>query len=276
MTKLLSGRDLADFLKERQAKQVRTLRQSHNIFPKLAIVTRAGASDVTGVYLRMKQAYGNDILIGSTVVEADDASMIQEIKRLNNDQSVHGIIVQLPLSRSLPDTDVQAILDTIAPKKDVDGLGRDADFLSATAEAIDWLLAGYSIELRDKSIVVVGNGRLIGKPLFEAWMSRGLDVRVVTLETEHNEDVIAAADIVVTCAGSAGIVNTSMVKLNAVVVDAGTSSDSGSIVGDVADDVRTRGDITITPKKGGVGPLTIALVYDHVIQAAEKSRTNEN
>src|SRR5690606_9920788 len=116
--------------------------------------------------------YGDDILIETLVETLDEAEMPAAIERLNADESVHGIIVQLPL-RDPALTD--EIVNIIAPEKDVDGLGGDALFPSATAEAIDWLLAGYGVQLAGKKLTLVGHGRLIGAPLAKLWRGNGLD-----------------------------------------------------------------------------------------------------
>src|SRR5690349_9318218 len=128
MSKYLNGEELAGYIKERQAKQVRGLRQAERVFPKLAIVRSTSASDVIDTYVRMKRRYGDDILIETIVETLVEADMPAAIDRLNQDNSVHGIIVQLPLKDiSLTDD----IVDLIAPHKDVDGLGKNADFTSA-------------------------------------------------------------------------------------------------------------------------------------------------
>ena len=141
--------------------------------------------------------------------------------------------------------------------------------MSATATAIDWLLAGYNVTLRGKKIALVGNGRLVGAPLAALWRSQELDVTTYD-DTTPSLDVLRSADVIVSAAGVPGLIQSSMIAPGAVVVDAGTASENGAIVGDVATDVRERGDVTITPVRGGVGPLTIAALFDNVITAARK------
>lgn len=264
--KILDGSELAGYIKERQAKQVRALRQSWRVIPRIVIIT-TGDNPVTDVYLRLKKAYGDDILVEVDVIKPDSIDLLNEIIRLNKDELVHGIIIQLPLSdQSLTD----AAVNSVAPEKDVDGLGQNAIFTPATAMAINWLLTGYNIELKNKNIAIVGNGRLVGAPLYKLWKDSGYAVSVFDDKTTDLRLEIKKADVIVTATGVPGLIKSDMLKNGAVVVDAGTASENGKIVGDVDSEVRTRKDITITPIKGGVGPLTVAALFDNVIQSARK------
>ncbi len=267
MTKLLNGSEIAGFIKERQARQVRALRQANHVFPTLAIVKTTTASPVIEAYVRMKQRYGADVLIDTVVETVDDDDMPAVLARLGSDKTIHGIIVQLPLTDT---TKTDMIVNLIAPTKDVDGLGKDAAFDSATAEAVNWLLVGYGVDLKTKKIVIIGNGRLVGAPLAQIWQSGGYNVTVIGRDDDLKTS-LKDADVIVTATGSAGLITTDMVPIGAVVVDAGTASENGVIVGDVEQSVRDRDDLTITPEKGGVGPLTITALFDHVIRAATDS-----
>lgn len=267
MVKSLNGAELAGYIKERQAKQVRTLRQAHKIIPKLAILMTPKADEAIGVYVKGKQAYSDDILIETIVHICEQDQMIDAIKQYNADDSVQGIIVQLPLDNPV-DTDL--IMDAIAPEKDVDGLGASAAYQSATADAINWLCVGYGLDLQNTAVTIVGQGRLVGKPLLAMWQKAGYNVTPVDVDTREYEDIIRQSDIIVSAAGVPRLITAKLVKHSATVIDAGTTSDNGTVVGDVADDVRERGDVSITPKKGGVGPLTIAVLFDHLIQACLK------
>lgn len=262
--KSLNGKELAEYIEERQARQVRALRQAWQTAPQLAIVV-VGGSDVIESYVRLKQSYGEDILVDVTVIRPPIDEAKAAIEKLNADPSVHGIIVQLPLpSPDLTDD----ILATIAPEKDVDGLGPNASYTSATATAIDWLLAGYNVDLRGKRIGIVGRGRLVGAPLEKLWASAGHDISVFDDTTPDLVAALRPMEIIVSAAGVPGLITEHMLQPGVVVVDAGTTSDSGKIVGDVAPSVRTRTDIVITPEKGGVGPLTVAALFENVISAA--------
>ncbi len=270
MTKELNGAELAGFIQERQAKQVRMLRQAHGIVPRLVIMMTPSAPQSSTVYVRMKRRYAKDILI-DTVIEVCEAGQMQAaIERWNADDSVQGIIVQLPLDDI---TLTETVVNTIAPEKDVDGLGVAAHFVSATADAINWLLGGYGVVLDGKKLVVLGQGRLVGAPLTAMWQASGYDVTALDVASRDIAKTVREADIIVTATGSPRLVTTDMVKSGAVVVDAGTATEGDTLVGDVDDSVRTRQDVTLTPTRGGVGPLTIALLFDHLIQTCLKRTT---
>jgi methylenetetrahydrofolate dehydrogenase (NADP+)/methenyltetrahydrofolate cyclohydrolase len=262
--KLLDGKELAGYIKERQAKQVRALRQAWHVQPKLAIIQTID-NPVIDTYVALKRQYGEDILVDVEVHKIAQANLIETIDRLNNDGAVHGIIIQLPLE---DESQTEAAVNAVAPEKDVDGLGEGATLTPATAMAIDWLLAGYNVDLKGKSIAIVGNGRLVGAPLARLWATAGYEVTVYDDSTEDLQAGLRRSRVVVTATGVPSLVTAAMLQPGAVVVDAGTAAEHGKIVGDLAADVRERNDLTITPEKGGVGPLTVTALFDNVIQAA--------
>lgn len=263
MARELNGLELQGFIKERQLKQVRNVRQEHKIIPTLLIIKSLSASDVIDTYVRMKTRYADDISVEVLVESIDENQIIDRIIAANADSNIHGIIVQLPL-KNISQTD--EICNKIDSNKDVDGLGVNASFPSATAEGIDWLLAGYNVELEGKHIAILGSGKLVGNPLGKMWKARGLAVTMLDDTSENTDEVLRESDVIVSATGVPRLVTSEQVKHGAVVVDAGTASEKGVIVGDVDDAVRTRTDVTITPVRGGVGPMTIALLFDHVIE----------
>lgn len=260
----LNGSELAGFIKERQAKQVRALRQAWHINPRLAIVTDV-ENPVIETYMRLKQRYGADILIDVEIHRVPAGGALEVIKELNNRDDVQGIILQLPISNS---DQTEELLESIREDKDVDGLRKRAIFQAATPTAISWLLAGYGVDLKNKKVAIVGRGRLVGAPLEKMWLKSNVDVTVF----EKGDDLsqLINYDIIVSATGVPGLIKSQMVKAKAVVVDAGTASENGKIVGDVSEDVRQRTDVIITPKKGGVGPLTVSALFDNVITACLK------
>lgn len=264
--KELNGSELVGYIKERQAKSVRNLKQQWKILPKLAII-RTNPDPVVDSYMRIKQAYGEDILIEVDVHTIDQSSALATIKMLNEDPSVHGIIVQIPL----PDrAQTDEILNCVAPEKDVDGLAQGSKFDAPTPIAISWLLAGYGVELTGKNIVIVGHGRLVGSPLAHMWQNSGYNVSVIDKQTPDLGVVTRDADILVTATGVPGLITPNMVKKGVVIVDAGVATDSNGLVGDVSDEVRLLPDLTITPMKGGVGPLTVSALFENVITACRR------
>ena len=272
--RFLNGAELRDFIKERQAKQVRALRQSWRVFPKL-VIFYSSKSPVTETYMRLKENYGADILVEVERREVEISKLKEEIQKANIDEDIHGIIVQLPLENKngekLSKNEIEAILSEISKEKDVDGLN-GSNFIPATAQAINWLLAGYNISLENKKIAVVGQGKLVGAPLSKMFEDSGVDVsKFDELNSSEMKEKLKDFDVVITAVGKPGLITSEMLKNKAVVVDAGTASENGKIKGDVADSVRElRKDLTITPIKGGVGPLTVASLIDNVIVAARK------
>lgn len=260
----LNGSELAGFIKERQAKQVRALRQAWHINPRLAIVTDV-ENPVIETYMRLKQRYGADILIDVEIHRVSAGGALEVIQELNNRDDVQGIILQLPISNP---EQTEELLESIREDKDVDGLRKKAIFQAATPTAINWLLAGYSVDLKGKKVAIVGRGRLVGAPLEKMWLKSGVDVTVF----EKGDDLyqLINYDIIVSATGVPGLIKSQTIKTKTVVVDAGTASENGKIVGDVSEEVRQRNDVIITPKKGGVGPLTVSALFDNVITACLK------
>ena len=265
--KSLNGSELAGFIKERQAHQVRALKQAHGVMPKLAII-RTNPDPVVDSYMRLKQNYGQDIGVEVDVHTIEQSQTLNTLSNLNQDDSIHGIIVQIPL----PDpTQTDQILNIVSPTKDVDGLAANTTFDPATPMAINWLLAGYNVNLAGKHLVIVGNGRLVGKPLSKMWQASDYDVEVLDKKTPDLKARVLEADVLICATGVPGLITADMVKPNVVVVDAGVATDKNGLIGDVAPDVRELPNVTMTPEKGGVGPLTVCALFDNVIRAAERT-----
>ena len=322
--KLLNGKELADYIKQRQAGEVRALRQAHKVFPKLAIV-QCKDDPIINTYVRLKKKYGAEILIDVDVYNISQQEIAKNLQSLNEDKTVHGIIVQLPLADT---SQTDAIVNMVSPEKDVDALGdpeapwpshlsapqgadeqqtesymkygeglaesatqrsaktagsadssagrqasgvRGSWFEPATPMAIQWLLAGYNVDLQGKKVLLVGRGKLVGAPLEKILTESGIDVTIAERGTESLNTLSKEADIIITATGSPAIIYSDMVKQGAVVVDAGVASEDGKTVGDVAPDVYERDDLTITPTRGGVGPLTVCALFDNVIRAARRT-----
>ena len=284
--KELNGHELAEYMKENQAHLVRSLR-AQGVQPKLVII-RDSDNPVITKYVQLKQRYGADIGVEVEDWLREDAKTA--VHEANSDPSIHGVIVQLPLrDKAMTDEIVQEIM----PGKDVDGLshrvnndtngytsgeiknGEDAGtagamprFESATATAINWLLAGYDIDLTVKKIAIVGRGRLVGAPLERMWRNSGYNVTV--FRSKDSLETLPEYDVIVSATGVAHLIKDEMVGSGAVVVDAGTASEGGVLVGDVDDAVRERNDLkAMTPKVGGVGPLTVTALFEHVLIAAQ-------
>ena len=258
-TRILNGKELAGFVKERQFHYVRGLKKK----PRLTII-RDSDNPVIVKYVNLKKQYGEDIGVIVDDVFARGADGIREaILAANKNEDVNGIILQLPILDKEKTDELTAL---IAPEKDVAGLSGVGKFDSATATAINWLLGGYNIELNDKKIAIVGRGKLVGAPLERMWKNSGFDVTVF-----HSGDDLSRLrnfDVIVSATGVPHLIKNEHVRGGAVLVDAGTASEDGVLVGDVDDEVRERTDIAaITPRIGGVGPLTVGCLFEHAISA---------
>jgi methylenetetrahydrofolate dehydrogenase (NADP+)/methenyltetrahydrofolate cyclohydrolase len=326
--KILDGTELAGFIKERHAGQVRHL-LSKGITPKLAIV-QVKDDPVINTYVSLKRKYGSDIGVEVEVHTLKQVGVPELLNKLSNDNSVHGIIVQLPLEDP---SETDQIVNLVDPKKDVDALGdpnapwplsdpgtshvstgqgkdehqsetykkydergaesstpqratssagasgsagrqgtalRGSWFEPATPMAILWLLSGYNIDLQGKKVLLIGRGKLVGAPLEKILKNSGIDVNVADRGVKNLADLASEADIIITATGSPAILHPDMIKQNAVVIDAGVASEEGKTVGDLALEVYQREDLTITPEKGGVGPLTVCALFENVIRAASQ------
>lgn len=259
--KVLSGRLLADFIKERQKNEVRALSKK----PTLLII-RDSKNPVILKYVDLKIRYGEDI--GVKVIDhlAQNSEDIKKtIKKANEDPKISAIILQLPI---LEKAETDTLANLIAPAKDVDGLGSHSNYDSATATAILWLLAGYDIDLKTKNIAIVGHGKLVGAPLYQMFSNSGY--RVETFDYGSDLTKLKNFDIIISATGQPGLILDDYIGPGAILVDAGTASEGGVLKGDLAPEIRERTDLTaITPEVGGVGPLTIACLFDHVIRACK-------
>lgn len=258
--KILNGKELADYIKERQRHQVAGLNKKPHF-----LIIRNSDNPVITKYVNLKMKYGEDIGVKVTVFDAKSTDKVREkILEANKDPEINGIILQLPITEK---DKTDELTNLIAPEKDIDGLSSHSNFDSATATAINWLLTGYDIKLEGKKIAIVGRGKLVGAPLEIMFKNSGLDVTMFHRGDDLSQ--LANYDVVITATGVPELIKSSMIRAGAVVVDAGTASEGGVIVGDIEESIRNRKDLAaITPKNGGVGPLTVTCLFDHAIQAA--------
>jgi methylenetetrahydrofolate dehydrogenase (NADP+)/methenyltetrahydrofolate cyclohydrolase len=201
--------------------------------------------------------------------------IIAQIKKLNNDKNITGIIVQLPLPKGL---DTNKIIETIDPKKDVDGLnplnigklliGDKEAIAPPTAAGILELLKYYKINLSGKHIVMVGYGKLVGKPLANmiAVANSDATLTICDKKTKNLPFYTRQADILISATGVGHLIQPDMIKKDAVIIDAGTSTIGGKIVGDVDFEKVKNKASYITPTFGGVGPMTVAKLLENVMK----------
>ncbi|MDO4526849.1 MAG: bifunctional 5,10-methylenetetrahydrofolate dehydrogenase/5,10-methenyltetrahydrofolate cyclohydrolase [Candidatus Saccharibacteria bacterium] len=262
--KILNGAELAGFIKERQAREAAGFKRK----PCLLII-RDSDNPVILKYVRLKIRYGEDIGVKVLDYKASDTDDIaRRIKEANADPEIDGMILQLPI---LDAERTDELTGLIAPEKDVDGLSQASNYNSATATAILWLLAGYDIDLKGRKVALVGRGKLVGAPLLKILTDSGVAVEMFHRGSDLTK--LKDFDIIISATGKAGLILSDYVSSGVVIVDAGTASEGGVLKGDVADEVRERRDIAaITPVIGGVGPLTVTCLFEHVLLAYNKKK----
>lgn len=260
---LLDGREVAGFIKERHRRQMGGLQAA----PVLAIVANLKRLD-TASFVRAKQRYGQDV--GARVeVVAPGRNLLGTIEQLNRRPDISGIIIQLPLDDP---KQTDAALAAVDPAKDVDGLGPDSRFEVSAVKGIMWLLAAYGIETKAANVAVIGQGRLVGQPLADQLERNG--ARVVRCD-DTTPDLAAAVEgcgTIVCAAGRPGLITEAIVPAGCVVIDAGGGEADGKVAGDADPALYERRDLKVSPVPGGVGPMTVAALFDNLLLAAGKSR----
>lgn len=281
--RILDGRPLAAEIRERVRKQVRKFRARYAFSPVLTAVM-VGHEVASSVYVQQILRSCATVGIPSRVVElprsatADD--LRQTIEELNADPEVCGIIVQQPLPRHIR---LSTVTDTILPAKDIDGihplntglmaLGYEG-FLPACAEAAVEIPKYYGYQLEGKRAVVIGRSNVVGKPVQLLLMRQHCTVTVCHRRTLNLAAELARAEIVVSAAGSPGLVTGNMLHPGALVVDVGINVVDGRVVGDVDFASAIRVAAAITPVPGGVGPVTNAILLEHLVRAARWQQTS--
>ena len=200
-----------------------------------------------------------DLVTGPQNMITDQAlGLMDEVNKADYD----GIVVQLPLPKQL---DMEAILNEIPKEKDIDVLGT-SDKVAPVAQAVLEILNFYNISLEDKKILVIGNGKLVGKPVAKMLADKGLIYEVVDKDTEEvvSNEKIKSADIIISGAGVPHMIKPEMIKEGAVLIDAGTSEQSGVLVGDVDPACAEKASL-ITPVPGGVGPVTVVSLFANLL-----------
>lgn len=238
-----------------------------------------GEDPISKQYVEMKAHYARKVGIlfhnAFFPSEISQEELIEEIKKINNIKNMCGIIVQLPIPKHL---DQRVILDSIEPALDVDCLGskRSEEFYNGnislgfpTALSCLSLLDSINLNLKDKKIVVLGNGSLVGKPVTALLRFRGFSPKVITSKTENKEALIKEADVIISGIGKGKYLKGDMIKNGAVLIDAGTSESNAGIVGDVDLDSVKEVAGFVSPVPGGVGPVTVAMLLRNVLQVAK-------
>jgi len=231
------------------------------------VVIQIGDDRISNLYVQKKQELAFELKVAFEVKKfGDDTSeeqLLKVIEDLNQDDSIKGILVQIPLP---PAINRSKVASAIVKKKDVDGfhylMGEDGGLLPPTVLAIDALLNFYKIEKSGKKILIIGGGFLVGRPLYRFYKEMGCDASILEKDDPNYEKKIHTADIVVVATGGGKIFSSNLFKDGATVVDASTISQGGKIVGDIDKNSWPPG-INLAPVPGGVGPLTVAMLFSN-------------
>lgn len=287
---ILRGKEVAAAIKADLEQRIAKLAE-HGIKPGLTVII-VGEDPASQVYVRSKERQSAKLGIDSRVIrletDTSEDALLAHVESLNQDGSVHGILVQLPLPRHI---DSQRVIEAINPDKDVDGfhpvsvgkLVLDLDgFVSCTPAGIIEIMRYYNIETEGKHVVVVGRSNIVGKPIANLMIQkRKMANSTVTMVHTRTPDMgvhTRQADILIVAAGAPEFIGADMVKKGAVVIDVGINRvDDDSVekgyrlVGDVAYDEVLEKVSAITPVPGGVGPMTIAMLLSNTVKSAENS-----
>ena len=280
MANIIDGKLVSKSIRESLAQEVALLKEQ-GIFPKLAVIL-VGNDPASAVYVRNKEKACLETGIEPQQItlpeETTENELLTLIERLNEDDSVHGILVQLPLPRHISE---EKVIDSIDPSKDVDAfthesVGRIVEgkytFLPCTPAGIMRLLEHYEVDISGKECVVIGRSNIVGKPMALLLLNASGTVTVCHSKTRNLSEVTSRADIIVVAVGRANFLKADMVKDGAVVIDVGINRlDNGKLCGDVEFEEVSKKASLITPVPGGVGPMTITMLMKNTVFAAKKN-----
>lgn len=280
VAKILDGKQIAKDYRQGLEDQVESLKEK-GFTPKLSVIL-VGNDGASQSYVRSKKKAAEKIGMISEIVHLEETAteeeVLNELNRLNNDDSVSGILVQVPLPKQVSE---QKILEAINPEKDVDGfhpinIGKlyidEQTFVPCTPLGIMEILKHADIDLEGKNAVVIGRSHIVGQPVSKLLLQKNASVTILHSRSKDMASYLKDADVIVSAVGKPGLVTKDVVKEGAVIIDVGNTPDeNGKLKGDVDYDAVKEIAGAITPVPGGVGPLTITMVLNNTL-LAEKMR----
>lgn len=280
VAKILDGKQIAKDYRQGLQDQVEALKEK-GFTPKLSVIL-VGNDGASQSYVRSKKKAAEKIGMISEIVHLEETAteeeVLNELNRLNNDDSVSGILVQVPLPKQVSE---QKILEAINPEKDVDGfhpinIGKlyidEQTFVPCTTLGIMEILKHADIDLEGKNAVVIGRSHIVGQPVSKLLLQKNASVTILHSRSKDMASYLKDADVIVSAVGKPGLVTKDVVKEGAVIIDVGNTPDeNGKLKGDVDYDAVKEIAGAITPVPGGVGPLTITMVLNNTL-LAEKMR----
>lgn len=284
MNKIIDGKLVSQKIKDTLKTEVTTLKVNKKRIPKL-VVLLIGDNPASMTYVKNKEKACSYIGIESEIIKKKNSTteeLLEIISNLNEDKSVDGILVQLPLPKNI---DENKVLNSISPEKDVDGfhpiniaklfLG-ETGFLPCTPSGIIELLNSISYDLTGKEVVVIGRSNIVGKPMSLLCLQKNATVTIAHSKSKNLKEICKRADVLISAIGKANFITDEFVKENAVVIDVGINRNSEyKLCGDV-DFTKVYDKVSaITPVPGGVGPMTIAMLMKNTL-TSYKIREKEN
>ncbi len=287
--KIISGKQIAEDMRAEMKVEIEELKAKHGIVPGLTVVL-VGEDPASQVYVRNKkkscEAIGINSVEHKLPADTSEQDLLALVEKLNKDEAVHGILVQLPLPKQI---DEHKVLNLILPEKDVDGfhpvnVGRmligDPIFLPCTPHGVQQMLARSGVEIEGSHVVVLGRSNIVGKPVAAILVQKAKDanatVTICHSRTKNLAEMTSQGDILIAAIGVPEFVKADMVKEGAAVIDVGvnrvedSSKKSGfKLVGDVDFDAVKEKAGAISPVPGGAGPMTITMLLHNTIRAAK-------
>ena len=285
MATIIDGKKLAKKIREELKQECEELK-SKDIFPKLAVIM-VGDDPASKVYVRNKSRACDEIGIDYEEFilkeETTQEELIDLIKKLNEDDTINGILLQSPIPKKL---NINEAFKVITYIKDVDGftpssvgklcIGEDT-FVSCTPYGVTKMFEEYNIDLTGKDVVILGRSNIVGKPLIQCCLQKNATVTVCHSKTKNLAEHTKRADVVISAIGQSKFVKADMVKDGVIVIDVGINrGEDGKITGDVDFENVEKKASYITPVPGGVGPMTIAMLMNNVIKATKEQNKEKS
>ncbi len=277
---IIDGKETSKNLRQRIRQATEELKEKTGVCPGLAVIL-VGDDPASQIYVRNKKKACDEVGFLSREYrlpgETSEQELLDLIDQLNQDEAIHGILVQLPVPRHIDD---KKVIARISPKKDVDAfsfenVGRimtgEFDFVPCTPAGIMELLEAYGISPEGKRAVVIGRSNIVGKPMALLLLHQNATVTICHSRTQNLKEICRQADILVAAVGKARFVTEDMVKPGAVVIDVGMNRDENGLCGDVDFEKVSPKASYITPVPGGVGPMTITLLMKNTLTAARNA-----
>ncbi len=269
----INGREIAQAIYDQLQQEVAHL-ALQKVIPHM-VVLLIGENPSSLSYIRQKKKWAEYIGAKLTILPYDDTVsdrlLLRKIEELNNDPTVHGIIIQLPLPPHLPE---QTLTQAVVTKKDIDGFKKDSPFAVPIAQAILFILEVIHPEetlewIRSQQVVVIGEGKTAGEPIITFLREQGVSVNVIHHDTPNPQDLMREADILLSCVGKRQIVTADSIKQGVILLGVGIHTEEEGLKGDYEVEEIKEKAAYYTPTPGGVGPVNVACLLSNLVEASK-------